>query len=163
RSAFLVLLGVFLRSRHQEQTYFTFEDTLSQIGLGYTFLFVLALFSVRVQWIALGVILAGYWAAFALYPAPGSGFDFAAVGCRADWSHHPIGFAAHWDKNSNLAWAFDTWFLNRLPRAKSFVANGGGYSTLSFIPTLATMILGLLAGGVLKRTWKGWAKVLWLC
>ena len=45
RSLVLVLLGVFLRSRHQGQTYFTFEDTLSQIGLGYTFLFVLALFS----------------------------------------------------------------------------------------------------------------------
>ena len=45
RSLILVFLGVFLRSRHQGQTYFTFEDTLSQIGLGYTFLFVLALFS----------------------------------------------------------------------------------------------------------------------
>ena len=80
RSLVLVLLGVFLRSRGQQQTYFTFEDTLSQIGLGYTFLFVLALFSTRVQWIALVVLLAGYWAAFALYPAPGSDFDFSAVG-----------------------------------------------------------------------------------
>src|SRR5262245_10520903 len=122
RSIFLVFLGVFLRSRHQEQTYFTFEDTLSQIGLGYTFLFVLALFSARVQWIALSVILAGYWAAFAFYPAPSSGFDFAAVGVRPDWSHHPIGFASHWDKNSNLAWAFDAWFLNLFPRAKPFVS-----------------------------------------
>src|ERR1700757_1253776 len=32
RSLILVFLGVFLRSRHQGQTYFTFEDTLSQIG-----------------------------------------------------------------------------------------------------------------------------------
>ncbi len=45
RSLILVLLGVFLRSMGQKQTYFTFEDTLSQIGLGYTFLFVLALCS----------------------------------------------------------------------------------------------------------------------
>ena len=29
-----------------------------------------AFFSVRVQWIALGVILVGYWAAFAVYPLP---------------------------------------------------------------------------------------------
>lgn len=163
RSVVLVLLGVFLRSRHQSQTYFTFEDTLSQIGLGYTFLFVLALFSARVQWIALGVILAGYWTAFALFPAPGSGFDFAAVGVKPDWSHHPIGFAAHWDKNSNLAWAFDAWFLNLFPRKSAFSYNGGGYATLSFIPTLGTMILGLLAGGVLKSTRASWAKVLWLC
>ena len=71
RSLILVALGIFLRSRTGSQTNFTFEDTLSQIGLGYTFLFVLAFFSARVQWIALGVILIGYWAAFALYPAPG--------------------------------------------------------------------------------------------
>jgi heparan-alpha-glucosaminide N-acetyltransferase len=79
------------------------------------------------------------------------------------WAHHPDGFAAHWDKNSNLAWAFDTWFLNLFPRARPFANNGGGYATLSFIPTLATMILGLLAGGTLRRAGSGWAKVLWLC
>jgi heparan-alpha-glucosaminide N-acetyltransferase len=163
RSLVLVLLGVFLRSRHQEQTYFTFEDTLSQIGLGYTFLFVLALFSARVQWIALGVLLVGYWAAFALYPVPLDDFDFSKVGVSANWLHHPRGFAAHWDKNSNLAWAFDTWFLNLFPRVRPFVYNGGGYATLSFIPTLGTMILGLLAGGVLLRSWTGRAKALWLC
>ena len=82
---------------------------------------------------------------------------------QQSWSHHPTGFAAHWDKNSNLAWAFDTWFLNLFPRKDAFVFNGGGYSTLSFIPTLGTMILGLLAGGVLRRTWTQHAKVVWLC
>jgi heparan-alpha-glucosaminide N-acetyltransferase len=163
RSLILVFLGVFLRSRGSSQTNFTFEDTLSQIGLGYTFLFVLALCSRRIQWSALAVILIGYWAAFALYPLRGPSFDFSAVGVDADWHHHPTGFATHWDKNSNLAWAFDTWFLNLFSRKQPFKYNGGGYATLSFIPTLATMILGLLAGGVLKRAGTGWAKVLWLC
>ena len=101
------------------------------------------------------VILIGYWGAFALYPLPGPAFDFNAVGVPSDWPHHPSGFAAHWDKNSNLAWAFDTWFLNLFSRKQPFTHNGGGYATLSFIPTLATMILGLLAGGVLKRSWPG--------
>ena len=41
RSFVLVALGVFLRSDGRDQTYFTFEDVLSQIGLGYTFLFLL--------------------------------------------------------------------------------------------------------------------------
>src|SRR5438874_1695415 len=45
RSLILVFLGVFLRSMSRSQTYFTFEDTLSQIGLGYPLLFVLAFFS----------------------------------------------------------------------------------------------------------------------
>jgi len=123
----------------------------------------LAFFSTRVQWIALGVILVGYWAAFALYPAPSPGFDYPSVGVRADWPHHLSGFASHWDKNSNLAWAFDTWFLNLFPRQQPFVSNSGGYATLSFIPTLATMIVGLLCGGVLKSQRPQWSKVLWLC
>lgn len=45
RSLVLVLLGVFLRSVGKPQTYWTFEDTLSQIGLGYPFLFLLGLWS----------------------------------------------------------------------------------------------------------------------
>jgi predicted acyltransferase len=162
RAVVLVCLGVFLRSRHASQTVFTFEDTLSQIGLGYPFLFVLAFFSARIQWIALWVILIGYWAAFATYPLPSSGFDYPAVGVQLNWSHHLSGFAAHWDKNSNLAWAFDTWFLNRFPRKQTFVSNSGGYATLSFIPTLATMIVGLLCGGVLRSQRPEWRKVLWL-
>src|SRR5204862_7962369 len=35
RALVLILLGVFLRSTHAQQTNWTFEDTLSQIGLGY--------------------------------------------------------------------------------------------------------------------------------
>ena len=162
RSLILVFLGVFLRSRGSSQTNFTFEDTLSQIGMGYTFLFLIALLPRRLQWAALAVILIGYWGAFALYPIPDSGFDYAAVGVSPGWSHHQTGFAAHWDKNSNLAWAFDTWFLNLFPRVRPFTHNGGGYATLSFIPTLATMVLGLLGGGVLRRPGAGWAKVFWL-
>lgn len=158
RAALLILLGIFLRSTGRSQTNFTFEDTLTQIGLGYPFLFLLGLRPTRDQWIALGVVLVGYWAAFALYPLPGSGFDYPAVGVPADWPHHLNGFAAHWNKNSNAAWAFDTWFMNLFPRQRPFAYNGGGYSTLSFIPTLGTMILGLIAGGVLKSDRPGWHK-----
>src|ERR1035438_4565613 len=71
RALVLVLLGVFLRSIGQPQTYWTFEDTLTQIGLGYVFLFLLGFRSARWQWVALGLILAGYWAAFALHPQIG--------------------------------------------------------------------------------------------
>ena len=56
------------------------------------------------------------------------------------------GFAAHWNKNSNFGNAFDVWFLNLFPRTSRFAFNGGGYLTLSFIPTLGTMLLGLIAG-----------------
>jgi len=162
RALVLVLLGIFLRSTGKSQTYFTFEDTLSQIGLGYAFLFVLGFRPVRDQWIALVLILVGYWAAFALYPLPSPGFEYASVGVPSDWPHLMTGFAAHWNKNSNLAWAFDTWFLNLFPCKKPFHFNGGGYATLSFIPTLGTMILGLIAGGVLRSERTAASKLTWL-
>ena len=91
-----------------------------------------------------------FWAAFALYPAPAPGFDWEAVGVPSDWPELQAGFAAHWNKNENFSAQFDRWFLNLFPREQPFVYNKGGYQTLSFIPTLATMILGLLAGGVLQ-------------
>ncbi|TAE32333.1 MAG: hypothetical protein EAZ91_05595 [Cytophagales bacterium] len=150
RSLILILLGVFLRSIDRPQTYFTFEDTLSQIGLGYPFLFALGSARPRIQWFAFGLLVIGYWLAFVLHPLPGPGFSYEAVGVPPDWPHHATGLIAHFNKNSNLAWAFDTWFLNLFPREKPFLFNGGGYATLSFVPTLATMILGLFAGQWLR-------------
>ncbi len=152
RSLILICLGIFLRSMDSTQTYFTFEDTLTQIGLGYTFLVLLALYSHRIQLITLVVILVGYWLAFAMYPLPDNSFDYASAGVNANWEHNLQGFAAHWNKNTNLAWAFDKWFLNLFPRKSVFLNNEGGYATLSFIPTLCTMILGLFAGKVLHAS-----------
>jgi predicted acyltransferase len=186
RAIVLVLLGVFLRSVRKTSTYWTFEDTLSQIGLGYVPLFLVGLASMRAsgkwgnvapnaveadalplpsqpvsdvgrRWLvislgALSILLVGYWAAFALYSLPGSDFDPKSVGVPTDWLGNYSGFAAHWNKNTNLAWAFDTWFLNLFPREQPFTHNSGGYATLSFIPTLGTMILGLIAGQMLQRT-----------
>jgi predicted acyltransferase len=150
RALILIFLGIFLRSLASRQTYFTFEDTLTQIGLGYVFLFLLGFTRVRTQVVTLVLILIGFWAAFALYPAPGPQFDYARVGVPQNWPHLYTGFLSHWNKNSNLSWAFDVWFLNLFPREHPFVFNEGGWSTLSFIPTLATMIIGLVAGEWLK-------------
>ncbi len=134
RSLVLVALGIFLRSMHSTQTYFTFEDTLTQIGLGYPFLFLLGFRPPRWQWTALAAILTAYWLAWAVYPAASPGF------------------AAHWAKGANFGNAFDQWFLNLFPRTEPYVANSGGYLTLSFIPTLGTMILGLAAGQWLRAS-----------
>jgi predicted acyltransferase len=151
RSVVLIFLGIFLRSLQAKQTYWTFEDTLTQIGLGYTFLFLLAFASRRVQVAVFVGILVAFWAAFVVYPLPPAGFDYASVGVPADWPHLYTGFLAHFNKNSNLSWAFDVWFLNLFPRERPFLYNGGGWSTLSFIPTLATMMLGLWAGKYLMQ------------
>ena len=136
RAFLLAALGIFLRSMSGPQTYFTFEDTLTQIGLGYPILFLLAWTKPRWQWTALGILLFAYWLAWALYPATDGGAF--------------TGFLAHWNKGNNFGNAFDVWFLNLFPRVKPFTENGGGYLTLSFIPTLGTMILGLAAGRWLR-------------
>ena len=158
RSFVLVALGVFLRSMDHSMTYFTFEDTLSQIGFGYPFLFLLGFYSLRVKslkgvWASLVLILFAYWLAWALYPAAPANFDWQSVGVSPVWSaqHNFTGFAAHWNKNYNLGNRFDQWFLNLFPREHPFVYNEGGYLTLSFIPTLGTMILGLIAGSWLRE------------
>jgi predicted acyltransferase len=161
RAMVLVFLGVFLRSVDHPQTFWTFKDTLSQIGLGYGFLYLIALRPARVQWMAFGAILFCYWLAFALYPLPGPGFDWDKAGTSP--GQLLPGFAGHWSLNTNLAWAFDVWFLNLFPQEHLFMyADDGGYCTLSFIPTLGTMILGVIAGNVLRSKRGAFERVRWL-
>ena len=161
RSIILIALGIFLRSDGRSQTNFTFEDVLTQIGLGYTFLFLLWGRPAWLQFGAAVVILAGYWYYFYAYPLPGPDFDYGSVGVPANWPHLE-GLAQHWDKNTNAAASFDVWFLNLFPRKQPFAYNGGGYLTLSFVPSLATMIFGLLAGELLQSTQSAGRKFWWL-
>lgn len=152
RSFVLIGLGVFLRSLGQEQTRFTFEDVLSQIGMGYTFVFLLQGRGLIVQMLALLAILVGDWYLFYQHPLPPEGFDYASVGAEPYFT----GYAAHWNKNTNFAhWfdadAFGVGFLNLFPRKEKFLFNGGGYQTLNFIPSMATMLMGLMTGEMLRK------------
>jgi predicted acyltransferase len=161
RALALTALGVFLASTGSKmmQTNWTFTNVLAQIGLGYLFLFLLAWISPRWQLVAALSILVAYWLAFALYPAPAAGFDFARVNAPG-WPYHLQGFSAHWEKNTNLGAAFDHWFLNLFPRKETFTGNEGGYLTLNFIPSLVTMTFGLLAGGLLRSPMSAGRKIL---
>jgi len=150
RALVLIGLGIFLRSDGLEMTNFTFMDTLAQIGMGYVFLFLLGFRSPAWHWGAFAFLVLGSFAIYASHPLPPPDFDYPAVGVPANWPHHAEGFAAHWNKNSNAGWAFDQWFLNLFGRPQPFVFNAGGYATLNVIPTLATMILGLIAGTWMK-------------
>src|ERR1700722_12301363 len=152
-------VALFLRSMDHPMTYFTFEDTLSQIGLGYPLLFLLGFRSSELGWAkrvwaALCLVLLGYWLVWALYPAAPANFNWQSVGVSATWNtqHNFTGFAGHWNKNYNFGNHFDQWFLNLFPRENRFEYNSGGYLTLSFIPTLGTMILGLIAGQWLRES-----------
>jgi predicted acyltransferase len=131
RSLLLVLLGVFIMSSGSKvrETNWTFVNVLSQIGLGYAFLVLLHGRGLRVQFASLAAILVGYWLCFALYPVPGEGFE------------------RHWNLKDNFGARFDHWFLNLFP-PHAFAGND--YSTLNFIPSTATMLIGVMAGEMLR-------------
>jgi heparan-alpha-glucosaminide N-acetyltransferase len=149
RAVFLVLLAIFLTSNWSKQTEFVFTNVLAQIGLGYAFLYLLLGRGMRVQLAALAGILLGYWLLFLIWPQPQVNGEFH------DWF-------SHWNKHTNAAAAFDRWFLNLFPRPKPFVNNDGGYQTLNFIPSLGTMLLGLMAGEMLRTSRSKWRKLGWL-
>lgn len=158
RAAVLVLLGVMLYGQ-QERNY-VFSNVLAQIGLGYAFVFLLIGRGWRVQLAAAAAVLGGYWLAFAFYPVPPPEFDYAKVGAKDAGVF--AGFWAHWNKGANFAADFDRWFLNLLPQAKRFEFSSGGYQTLNFVPAMSNMILGLMAGEMLRRETASGRRLRWL-
>jgi len=125
------------------------HDVLSQVGLGYVFAFLLVNRGRVAQGLAAFSILTLCWLAFFLYPLPGAEFDLSKVGVMPG-DEIFTGYFAHWNKNTNLAAALDAWFLNLFPRSQPFLFNGLGYQTLNFIPSIATMIFGVMTGEYLR-------------
>jgi heparan-alpha-glucosaminide N-acetyltransferase len=167
RSVILVLLGVFLSSTGSDttRTNWVFMNVLSQIGLGYPFLFLMWRKPVLVQFLTVGLLLGATWLMYTRFPA--AGIDMTdgnpAVGVSAEWAQeHLAGVAPAWHKNANIGHALDQRLLNWLPRTKPFEYNSGGYQTLNFIPSLATMLLGLICGEWLRQPWSGRRKLLLL-
>jgi predicted acyltransferase len=122
---------------------------LPQLGLAYPCAFALRGRAPAVQLTAILLILGVDWVAFVMYPLPPPGFDYASVGVP-DTFERFTGLFAHWNKNTNLAAAFDRWLLNLMPRTDPFLFNRGGITTLNFLPTIATMTLGTMAGERLR-------------
>ncbi len=176
RALVLIALGVFLSSNgsNYTQTNFTFVNVLTQIGLGYVFVYLLLNRPFWVQLSAAVVILLGYWAAFYAYtPAPAEQkhvADYVDTHLRQDRKHAEVdqgpwpadSLEGHWNKHTNFAAAADRWLLNEVPRqekpwspdgeehaAQRFWINEGGYQTLNFIPSMATMLFGVMAGQLL--------------
>jgi heparan-alpha-glucosaminide N-acetyltransferase len=161
RSIVLVVLGIIIMLVGEPRSGLNFINVLAQIGLSYWFVFLMVERSFRTQALVLVAILAGSWLWFYSYPLPADSFDYSSVGVPAGW-HHPEGIAAHWDLNTNPAAAFDRWFLNLFPRTEPFQFREGGGTTLNFIPAIATMMLGVMAGSWLRGGNDKLQKVRWL-
>src|SRR5262249_46373863 len=136
RSFILIVLGVFLSSNGRSETNYTFVNVLTQIGLGYTFVFLLLGRGLKTQLIAAAAILVGYWPLFGAWPLPSDSLDWSTLRVGAD--ERFSGLFAHWDKSANVAHEFDLWFLNLFPRSAPFKYNEGGSQTLNFVPSMAT-------------------------
>ncbi len=147
RSLVLIGLGVFLASAWGPRTNFVFTNVLAQIGLGYVFVFLMLGRSPRVQASVAVAILVADWIMFVIHDVPGhslfsNGFQLPTI--------HQL--ELHWMKNDNIAASFDRWFLNLFPRpdGNRFIYNEGGYATLNFIPSICTMLFGVMAGQWLR-------------
>ena len=151
RSSILIALGVFLASNGSRQSDYSFTNVLAQIGLGYTFVFLLLGRPPAVQLAVAILILCADWLLFAFHPLPGPDYPYGLNGAN-EAQLFLQGFLAHWNKNANFAADFDRWFLNLFPRPSNdpFRFNPGGYATLNFVPSIATMIFGVLAGELLR-------------
>src|SRR5437660_4012142 len=146
----IVVASVFRLSSHVYQMRgIAFHDILPQVGLGYVFAFIVSRYALRVRALTALAILFAFWLAFLIFPLPGPGFSSTAVGV-APGDELFLGYFAHWNKNTNLAAAFDRWFLNLFPTTEPFAFNTHGYETLNFIPTIVTMVLGTIAGDYLR-------------
>lgn len=144
RSLILIALAVLLSSAGSRRTNYIFTNVLAQIGLGYTFVFLLLGRPAWVQATAASAILVGDWFLFELY-------DVAAHNPGLELSRVPDRLL-HWEKHINVAAAFDHWFLNLFPRPDGtpYTYNEGGYTTLNFIPSIVTMLFGVMAGQWLR-------------
>jgi predicted acyltransferase len=158
RSLVLIFLGIFLISNWSRTgTVWSLMNVLTQIGLGYWLLFLLWDRPFRVQVWAAALILVATWALYVAYPFhnPLAGINLEtgdkAVGVTRQWAQANLtGLSPAWHKNANVGHALDVWLLNLVPRNEPFVFNNGGYQTLNFLPSLATMLFGLMCGELLR-------------
>jgi predicted acyltransferase len=141
RSTVLILLGIFLASHSRADAPWTLTNTLAQIGLCYPFAALCVGRGFRVQAMAAAGSLLGTWLLFTLH----GGSPRLGPGVTPEWAAvNHAGIPQAWWKSSNVAHAFDVWFLNLFPQNAPFVAMEGGYQTLNFVPSLATMIAGIM-------------------
>ncbi len=154
RSLVLIALGVFLQTKNTglEPSGRLLVNVLTQIGLGYFFLVLLYFAGTRWQLLALVAILVGYGWAMLRWPVP----EPLPPEAQESIAQLPVKpqVAVHFAKGVNLPESIDQRLLG--------APNPGGYATLNFVPSLGTMLLGLLAGTLVRSRYSQRRKLLLL-
>ncbi len=149
RSVLLVAIGMFLQTRNSGlETNTLLTNVLAQIGLGYFFVYLLMPFSATTQIVCGATVLVAYTAWMLSYPLPQELSTQAAesiAGLRV-----PETVARQFALMHNAAAETDPALLGWLLGSDSIEPHRGGYATLNFIPATVTILLGVLAGGLLK-------------
>ena len=177
RALVLVLLGIVIQCGNQGLEYYNvLGNVLAQIGLGYFIACLLIGIRARYQ-IGIGVcILVGYWVFMVSLPIHETTAE-QIVSQEVDTSElvHPqwyspenvdarirkskdellsvsMNVARQFTRHTNVPESMDRWLLNQIPRKNRFLLNPEGFATLNFIPSLVTMVMGLIAGQLLRSS-----------
>lgn len=122
------------------QRFFLCNNVLQEIGIGYLVASLLLLnFNVRGQWMAIAVLLLGYWALIMLVPVPGHGVGILTPDVNLPRYVDDL-ILGGWRP---VKWSF-TWVLS-LPLSSSVI-----------------VMLGVMAGQLLRSTREPVAKLKWL-
>jgi predicted acyltransferase len=168
RSLVLIFLGIFLISNWSRSTEWSLMNVLTQIGLGYTFLFLLWDRPLAVQWLCAAAILIGTWLLYVLWPGTGINLETGKNSegiqvVKKEWAQKNLqGINPAWHKNANAGHFIDRQVLNLLPQKEEFQFNRGGYQTINFLPSLATMLFGLMSGQLLRSNRSSTSKMAFL-
>ena len=147
RSALLVMAGIFFSRSDRNKRLAVREHSLPD-QLGYIFAFMLVGRGLMMQLGYLALVLGGYTAIFIHYDAMGFGMSPAQLGVSED-DLLPGAFAP-FTRDVNFAAGFDRWFLNLFPRGETWEMHPEGVQTLNFVPSIATMVIGVMAGELLR-------------
>ena len=150
RAVFLCLLGIFLTSSGKH-TDWQFMNVLTQIGLGYAFVYLLVGRGLTVQLTAAAGLMLVHWLMFYIHK-PIDLFEYGMLKYPLNGVMPYTDLRAHWNPVNNAGAEIDVLLLNLFPREKPFFYNKDGYVTVNFISSMATMIFGLIAGEFLRRT-----------
>lgn len=151
RSFVLVALGVFLYSVRYTRTHFDFMNVLAQIGLGYFFVYLIALIPGK-KHLVLGISSVVILSAYSLIMHQMAPVEPVDGDSAESVEEMP---ADVYKRDANAGTRFDRWLLNLFPRPSElgpYERNRGGYQTLNFVPSMVTMLLGVICGWILLET-----------